>query len=99
MTPEGRIEAYLKKRVIQTGGEIRKLAWVGRRGAPDRLIWWPGPSFAFVEVKAETGRLSKLQEYEIGKLRAAGFFVAIVFCEEDVDQVVFALTQPFGCIQ
>jgi hypothetical protein len=99
MTPEGRIEAYLKQQVERTGGSIRKLAWVGRRGAPDRLIWWPGPSFAFVEVKAANGKLSTLQEREIGRLRAAGFQVAVVFCKEDVDEVVFALTQPVGCIQ
>ena len=99
MTPEGRIQAYLKKCVIQTGGEFRKVAWAGQRGAPDCLIWWHGPSFAFVEVKTETGVLSKLQEHEIGKLRAAGFQVAIVRSMDDVDQVVFHLTQPIGCIQ
>lgn len=99
VTPEGEIQAYLKKRVGQTGGEFRKLAWTGRRGAPDALVWWPGPSFAFVEVKAANGRLSTLQDREIGRLRRAGFQVAVVFCKEDVDEVVLALTQPVGCIQ
>ena len=99
MTPEGEIQAYLKKRVEQTGGAFRKLAWEGRRGAPDTMIWWPGPSFAFVEVKAAKGKLSTLQEREINRLREAGFQVAVVFCKDDVDEVVFALTQPFGCIQ
>jgi len=94
MTPEGKIEAYLKRRVTQAGGEIRKLAWIGRRGAPDRLIWWKGPLFAFVEVKAATGKLSKLQVHEIGKLRAAGFNVFVVFSEKDVDDMVVLLTPP-----
>jgi hypothetical protein len=99
MTPEGEIQAYLKRRVEALGGQFRKLAWTGRRGAPDCLIWWPGPFFAFVEVKAAGGRLSTLQTREIDRLRAAGFQVAVVFCKEDADEVVFALTQPFGCIQ
>lgn len=99
VTPEGEIQAYLKTRVGQTGGEFRKLAWLGRRGAPDALIWWPGPSFAFVEVKAAKGKLSTLQQREIDRLRGAGFQVAVVFCKEDVDEVVLALTQPFSCVQ
>ena len=41
MTPEGKIEKYFIKRVKETGGEQRKLKWIGRNGAPDRLAWWP----------------------------------------------------------
>ena len=29
MGPEAKIEAYLKKRVLETGGRIRKLSWPG----------------------------------------------------------------------
>lgn len=99
MTPEGKIEAHLKKRVSQLGGEIRKLSWIGRRGAPDRLIWWPGPIFAFVEVKAPDGRISTLQQREMERLAQAGFVVAVVWSEEDVDELLFLLTNPVGCIQ
>lgn len=38
---EAAIEAYLVKRVKSMGGEVRKVAWVGRRGAPDRLVMLP----------------------------------------------------------
>lgn len=99
MTPEGRIEAHLKKRVMQMGGEIRKLSWIGRRGAPDRLVWWPGPVFAFVEVKAPGGSISTLQQREMERLAFAGFTVAVVWSEEDVDELLFELTQPTACIQ
>ena len=34
MTPEGEIQAYLKKRVEALGGQFRKMEWTGRRGAP-----------------------------------------------------------------
>ena len=31
------IEAYLVKRVKALGGEVRKVQWIGRRAAPDRI--------------------------------------------------------------
>lgn len=64
MTRERDIERHLVKRVKEANGEIRKVKWIGRRGAPDRIVmlpdfWWhcrapfvgtPGP--LFVELKA-----------------------------------------------
>ena len=41
MTPEGKIEKRLKDRVKATGGEIRKLQWIARNGAPDRFVFYP----------------------------------------------------------
>lgn len=35
------IEKYLVKRVKQLGGEVRKVQWVGRVGAPDRVVMLP----------------------------------------------------------
>lgn len=35
------IEAYLVARVKELGGEVRKVQWVGRRAAPDRLVMLP----------------------------------------------------------
>jgi len=35
------IEAHLVKRVKELGGEIRKVKWIGRRGAPDRVVMLP----------------------------------------------------------
>jgi hypothetical protein len=99
MTPEGEIQAHLKKRVEALGGQFRKLEWTGRSGAPDCLIWWPGPSFAFVEVKTPKGRLSTLQQRELARLAEAGFMVAVIWSKEDADEVVFMLTQPLGCVQ
>lgn len=38
------IERYLVKRAKELGGEVRKVVWPGRRGAPDRLVMLPpGP--------------------------------------------------------
>lgn len=38
---EGDVEAYLVKRVEELSGEVRKVKWIGRRGAPDRLVMLP----------------------------------------------------------
>lgn len=38
---ESQIEAYLVKRVKELGGEVRKVQFIGRRGAPDRLVMLP----------------------------------------------------------
>lgn len=54
---ESEIEAYLVARVKDLGGEVRKVKWIGRRGAPDRLV--------MVGVEAATERLRNalLDEY------------------------------------
>lgn len=35
------IEDYLVKRVTSMGGEVRKVKWVGRKSAPDRVLMLP----------------------------------------------------------
>ncbi len=38
---ESDIESHLVKRVRELGGECRKVQWIGRHGAPDRLVMLP----------------------------------------------------------
>ncbi len=38
---ESDIEQYLVDRVKSLGGEVRKVKWIGRRSAPDRLVMLP----------------------------------------------------------
>lgn len=38
---ESTVEAYLVRRVKELGGEVRKVKWIGRIGAPDRLVMVP----------------------------------------------------------
>ncbi len=35
------VEEYLVKRVKALGGEVRKVKWIGRNGAPDRVVMLP----------------------------------------------------------
>lgn len=45
------IENYLVKRVKQLGGEVRKVKWIGRRHAPDRLVMLPYQTMTFTSKK------------------------------------------------
>lgn len=81
------IERTLVKRVKAAGGDVRKMMWVGRRGAPDRLVMLPGRNL-LVELKAPGGRISRLQEVEHKRLRAAGFDVRVVWKMEQIDEVL-----------
>ena len=94
MTPEGKIEAYLKKRVLAAGGRIRKLSWPGHRGAPDRMIWWPVkermrvPVLVFVEVKAPGKRATKQQARKHNEMSTDGFDVRVLSSKDQVDVFV-----------
>lgn len=54
------IEAYLVKRVKALGGEVRKVQWVGRQNAPDRVVMLPGalwsPPGAFAPIYGRPAR-------------------------------------------
>lgn len=97
MTPESRIEKHLVDRVKATGGKIRKLKWIGRNGAPDRMVWWPirgsWPSHnklvvIFVELKAPGQKPTKVQQEEHRKMKADGLIVCVADSEETVDKVI-----------
>lgn len=44
---ESDIEKYLVKRVKELGGECRKIQFIGRPGAPDRLVMLDGDDKAY----------------------------------------------------
>jgi hypothetical protein len=93
MTPEGKIEKHLKKEVQASGGKLRKLKWIGKSGAPDRLIWWPRKgdepfSFALIELKAATKKPTKVQEIEHDALREDGWTVLVADSIEAVDAAI-----------
>lgn len=46
---ESTIEKYLVEQVKAIGGEVRKVQWVGRRGAPDRIAMLPPGQSEIVE--------------------------------------------------
>ena len=66
---EAEIEKRLKNGIRQIGGRCYKFVSPGNDGVPDRIVVLPGGQIVFIELKAETGRLSPLQRIQITRLR------------------------------
>lgn len=97
------IEKHLVKRVKDLGGVVRKVAWVGRRSAPDRVALLPvhGPLFInqdntiWVEVKnPETIKTfpanahERAQSREHARMRKLGQRVEVVGTYQQVEELL-----------
>ena len=84
---ESDIEDYLVKRVRAMGGEVRKVRWIGRRGAPDRLVMMPTATI-WVELKApgKVPEPHQLREHE--RMRALGQRVEVVDSLQSVEALL-----------
>lgn len=89
------IEDHLVKRVRELGGEVRKVKWIGRVGAPDRLVMLPAEAYVddqhcciWVELKApgEKARPSQVREHE--RMRAMGQRVLVIDSVEGVEELL-----------
>lgn len=96
---EREVERYLVKRVKELGGEVRKVKWIGRSGAPDRLVLLPSrqiknhrmvrPSASWwVEVKAPDKGATKAQQREHQRMRDGGACVMVVSSLQGVDAML-----------
>lgn len=81
------IERYLKKRVEETGLCL-KWSSPGTAGVPDRICIFPGGRVVFVETKAPTGTVRKIQKEVIRRMRNFGAVVYVASTKEDVDQII-----------
>lgn len=81
---ESTIEKHLVKKTKQAGGEVRKVRWIGRRGAPDRFVMLPNRSI-WVELKAPGKKAEKHQEREHARMRRMGQNVLVIDSIEAVD--------------
>lgn len=86
MILERDVERYLNEIVKRMGGHSRKIKWIGRNGAPDRLILLNGAHF--VELKSPTGKLSKIQEREIETLKKHGANAHVLWSKTCVDRFI-----------
>lgn len=98
------IEARLVKRVQEMGGEVRKVQWVGRVGAPDRLVMLPGgfelpwglhPQTIWVEIKAPgkaanfpANAHERAQHREHERMRRMGQRVVVVDSYEQIEELL-----------
>jgi hypothetical protein len=85
---ESKVETHLRRRWKAIGGEVRKLTWLCRRGAPDRLLMLPGGRLWFVELKAPGKTAEDHQAREHARLWAMGQKVLVLDTIEAVDQFV-----------
>lgn len=88
MMRESKVEQHLVARVKTLGGEVRKVKWLGRRGAPDRLVLFPkSGGHWLVELKRPGLDAEDYQAREHRRLRAAGFTVLVLDTVEKIDEV------------
>jgi len=76
------------ERARALGGLARRIAYIGRAGAPDLLVLLPRRQPLLVEVKAPDGRLSPIQAAEHADIALTGHQVHVVWSLEDVDRLM-----------
>lgn len=92
------IERHLVKRVKELGGECRKVQWIGRRGAPDRLVMLPlrwsqvkqdfTEKTIWVELKAPGVKAEPHQLREHERMRKMGQRVVVIDSIEGVEELL-----------
>jgi len=89
------IEAYLVRRAKELAGEVRKVKWIGRRGAPDRVVFLSGGKTLWVELKRPGQKANPHQLREHGCLRGMGQTVVVVDSLDEIEELLkWATTQP-----
>ena len=83
------IEKFLVTHIKTQGGEVRKLKWIGRRGAPDRAVFLNG--LHLVELKRPGGALRPEQRREHKRLHNAGVKVHVLDSYESASLFVNAI--------
>lgn len=94
---ESEIENYLVAKVKEKGGEVRKVKWIGRNGAPDRLVMLKGihNHTVWVELKAEGLAAlfphtphERQQHREHERMRAMGQRIVVIDSYAGVDALL-----------
>lgn len=85
------IERKLCDGVRALGGYAYKFTSPGNVGVPDRMVIMPGGRIRYVELKGENGKLSKMQDFQIRRLRRLGCIVMVVRGMEGVNAFLEAL--------
>lgn len=75
------LEKEIERRMVQTvrerGGLCYKFVSPSNPGVPDRIIITPNGRVVFVELKTETGRLAKIQAWQLDEMRKRGADVRV----------------------
>ena len=92
------IEKRLVQRAKELGGEVRKVKWIGRSGAPDRLVMLPSRYDAqpsddpgitiWVELKAPGVPAKAHQLREHARMRKMGQRVEVIDSYEQIEELL-----------
>lgn len=93
-TPEGKIQEYGNTQLKARGCLVRKIAYEGRRGAPDTLVGVPESikyysRVIFIEYKKDEDTKPddhQIREHE--RMRAVGMDVLVIGSKHDVDELI-----------
>ena len=85
---EKSVEHKLVRAVRDSGGLALKFVSPGMAGVPDRLMLFMGGKVAFCEVKSPGEKPRPLQAHRMEQLRALGFRVYVVDCEEQIGGMI-----------
>lgn len=92
---ERNVEQYLVKRCAAVGALTRKVQWVGRNGAPDRVVMLANGTVVWVELKAPglaaafpSNAHERQQHREHERMRAAGQWVCVLDSFNMIDAVI-----------
>lgn len=89
-------ESYIENKVCEwakkNGWLVRKLQWIGREGAPDRLFLKAG-RFVLIEFKRPGQKPRPSQRLEIKRLRQYGATVAVI---DNVEDGIAFLSDEYG---
>lgn len=91
MAQEAKIEKYFVTQVEKAGGFVRKLKWIGRNGAPDRVVVH-NSRVIWVELKKdENTEPAPHQLREHKRMREAGADVRVIGSLGQVDDFTLEL--------
>ena len=85
---EKTVEHHLVNGVRKLGGLCYKFVSPGTQGVPDRNIVTAQGRIIFVELKAEQGVLSKIQQYVIEQMRLCHADVRVLYGLEQVKNLL-----------
>lgn len=87
---ESQVEKQARKEALAAGWLVRKIAFLGHRGGPDRLFARAKPTrrLVLIEMKRPSGSARQLQEEEHQVLRDAGIEVHVSDTIEEIRKIL-----------
>lgn len=99
------IEKLFRDEIKKAGGKAYKFTSPGNDGVPDRIVMLPGGRIVFVELKTDTGKLSRLQELQCRQIADLGQTVRVLhglaevrdfFLEFGLETAAYRLERKLG---